>query len=149
MGSVGDRYDNAMCESFFATLECELLARERFAYHTEGHQAVFAFLEGWYNLDRRQSSLQYLSPYGFELRHAHQTSAPNTTEGQNRRESGAPPLNPGRRGDQRGRTSSPQPLNCPPKRGRSTGSGLRRRRRKRAASPEAEIGLGSPPKSFS
>lgn len=47
MGSVGDCYDNAMCESFFATLECELLDRERFATRAEARMAVFSFLEGW------------------------------------------------------------------------------------------------------
>ena len=46
MGSVGDAYDNAMCESFFATLECELLARRRFASQAEARMAVFSFMEG-------------------------------------------------------------------------------------------------------
>src|SRR3712207_5076661 len=46
MGSVGDAYDNAMCESFFATLECELLDRRRFASHAEAKMAVFSFIEG-------------------------------------------------------------------------------------------------------
>jgi putative transposase len=49
MGSVGDAYDNAMCESFFATLECELLARRRFASQAEARIAIFSFVEGWYN----------------------------------------------------------------------------------------------------
>ena len=49
MGSVGDAYDNAMCESFFATLECELLDRCRFKTQTEARTAVFAFIEGFYN----------------------------------------------------------------------------------------------------
>ena len=49
MGSVGDAYDNAMCESFFATLECELLERCRFKTQTEARSAVFAFIEGFYN----------------------------------------------------------------------------------------------------
>ena len=47
MGSVGDAYDNAMCESFFATLECELLARRRFGSQAEARMAVFRFIEGW------------------------------------------------------------------------------------------------------
>ena len=46
MGSVGDAYDNAMAESFFATLECELLDRRRFATPTQARIAVFDFLEG-------------------------------------------------------------------------------------------------------
>jgi putative transposase len=47
MGSVGDCYDNAMCESFFATLECELLDRRRFKTQREAALEVFDFIEGW------------------------------------------------------------------------------------------------------
>lgn len=47
MGSVGDCYDNALCESFFATLECELIDREPMTNRTEARRAVFAFIEGW------------------------------------------------------------------------------------------------------
>jgi len=68
MGSVGDCYDNAMCESFFATLECELLERTRFRTQAEARMAVFEFIEGWYNPRRRHSSLAYLSPVAFERR---------------------------------------------------------------------------------
>jgi putative transposase len=66
MGSVGDCFDNALCESFFATLECELLDRRRFHSQIEARMAVFDFLEGWYNLHRRHSALGYLSPADFE-----------------------------------------------------------------------------------
>jgi putative transposase len=66
MGSVGDAYDNAMCESFFATLECELLARRRFGSQAEARMAVFRFIEGWYNPARRHSGLGYLSPIAYE-----------------------------------------------------------------------------------
>ncbi|CAM4397854.1 IS3 family transposase [Myxococcus xanthus] len=69
MGSVGDAYDNAMCESFFATLECELLARRRFTSHAEARMAVFRFIEGWYNPLRRHSALDYESPAGYEKKH--------------------------------------------------------------------------------
>ncbi len=69
MGSVGDAYDNAMCESFFATLECELLDRCRFKTEIEARNAVFAFVEGFYNPRRRHSSLNYLSPIPYERRH--------------------------------------------------------------------------------
>ena len=62
MGSVGDAYDNAMAESFFATLECELLDRRRFKTQAEARMAVFDFIEGFYNPRRRHSSLGYLSP---------------------------------------------------------------------------------------
>jgi putative transposase len=68
MGSVGDAYDNAMCESFFATLECELLARRRFGSQAEARMALFSFIEGWYNPRRRHSGLGYLSPLEFERR---------------------------------------------------------------------------------
>jgi len=68
MGSVGDCYDNAMCESFFATLECELLDRIRFADQKDAELAVFDFIEGFYNTRRRHSALGYLSPVAFERR---------------------------------------------------------------------------------
>ena len=70
MGSVGDAYDNALCESFFATLECELLARRRFGSQAEARMALFSFIEGWYNPRRRHSGLGYLSPIEFERRTA-------------------------------------------------------------------------------
>ena len=66
MGSVGDAYDNALCESFFATLECELLDRHRFRTQVEARLAVFDFIEGWYNPRRRHSALEYRSPMTFE-----------------------------------------------------------------------------------
>ncbi len=66
MGSVGDCYDNAMCESFFATLECELIDRSNFRDHSEARAAIFDFIEGWYNPHRRHSSLDYYSPVNFE-----------------------------------------------------------------------------------
>ncbi len=69
MGSVGDCYDNALCESFFATLECELLERERFRNPGEAKPAVFEFIEGWYNPHRRHSALDYDSPITYERRH--------------------------------------------------------------------------------
>lgn len=66
MGSVGDCYDNAMCESFFATLECELLERTRFRNQVEARMAIFEFIEGWYNPHRRHSALDYRSPVDYE-----------------------------------------------------------------------------------
>jgi len=66
MGSVGDAYDNAMAESFFATLECELLDRQRFQTQVEARRAVCEWIESWYNPARRHSSLGYLSPNEFE-----------------------------------------------------------------------------------
>lgn len=68
MGSVGDCYDNALAESFFATLECELIARSRWRTHTEARMAVFDYIEGFYNPRRRHSALGYLSPAAYERR---------------------------------------------------------------------------------
>jgi len=76
MGSVGDAYDNAMAESFFATLECELLDRRRFKTQAEARMAVFEFIEGFYNPRRRHSSLGYLSPVDYERRHEQQAVDP-------------------------------------------------------------------------
>jgi putative transposase len=73
MGSVGDCFDNAMCESFFATLECELLNRRSFKTQAEARIAVFDFIEGWYNPHRRHSALDYLSPINYERSHLHET----------------------------------------------------------------------------
>ena len=66
VGTVGDCYDNAMAESFFATLECELLERGPFPTHPEAKSALFCFIEGYYNRRRRHSALGYLSPIDFE-----------------------------------------------------------------------------------
>lgn len=66
MGSVGDAYDNAMCESFFATLECELMERRRFGSQAEARMACFSFIEGWYNPVRLHSALGYRSPMAYE-----------------------------------------------------------------------------------
>jgi putative transposase len=77
MGSVGDCFDNAMCESFFATLECELLDRCRFKTQIEARMAVFDFIEGWYNPHRRHSALDYLSPINYER--IQQTESPTAS----------------------------------------------------------------------
>jgi putative transposase len=75
MGSSGDAYDNAMAESFFATLEKELLDRRRFRSHAEARMAIFEFIEGWYNPHRRHSGLGQLSPVNFERRILAQNAA--------------------------------------------------------------------------
>lgn len=67
MGSVGDAYDAAMCESLFATLDWELLDCRRLKNPIEARMAVPDFIEGWYNPHRRHSSLDYLSPMNYEL----------------------------------------------------------------------------------
>jgi putative transposase len=69
MGSVGDCYDNAMCESFFATLECELLNRRSFRTIEEAKLGVFDYIEGWYNTRRRHSGIEYRSPMEYERLH--------------------------------------------------------------------------------
>jgi putative transposase len=66
MGSVGDAYDNAMAESFFSTLEAELLSRRRFVSQAEARMACFSYIEGWYNPVRLHSGLGYRSPMTYE-----------------------------------------------------------------------------------
>ena len=68
MGSRGDCFDNATAESFFATLECELLARHRFPTRNAARLALFDYIEGFYNTHRRHSALGYLSPAAYERR---------------------------------------------------------------------------------
>lgn len=72
MGSIGDCFDNAMAESFFASVECELLDRHHFKTQAEAKMAVFEYIEGFYNPHHLHSSLGYLSPINFERRHAAQ-----------------------------------------------------------------------------
>jgi putative transposase len=68
MGSVGDCYDNAMAEAFFATLECELIDRHVWVRREEARRAIFDYIEGFYNPRRRHSALGYLSPAEYERR---------------------------------------------------------------------------------
>jgi putative transposase len=69
MGTVGDAYDNAMAESFFASLECELIDRRSFRSKTDARMALFTWIEGWYNPRRRHSALDYQSPINYERQH--------------------------------------------------------------------------------
>jgi transposase InsO family protein len=80
MGSVGDCFDNAMCEAFFATLECELLARSHFATHEQARREIFHFLEAWYNPLRLHSGLGYRSPIIYEQLHAAQSPTSSACE---------------------------------------------------------------------
>lgn len=66
MSAKGDCYDNAVAESFFATLEHELLSVERFATHADAKRALFEFIEVWYNRQRRHTSLGSVSPARYE-----------------------------------------------------------------------------------
>ena len=74
MGSVGDAYDNAMAESFFSTLECELMSRRSFASPAEARTACFTYIESFYNQTRLHSGLGYRSPVYYEKRY-HQSQA--------------------------------------------------------------------------
>ena len=85
MGTVGDAYDNAMAESFFATLECELIDRKSWQTKTEARLALFSYIEGWYNPRRRHSGIGQMSPAKFEAAHAPERSTPPS-----RREHGLP-----------------------------------------------------------
>ena len=69
-----------MAESFFATLECELLDRSRFKTHAQARNAVFDFIEGFYNPQRRHSSLGYVSPVAFERKHAACAASPDARD---------------------------------------------------------------------
>lgn len=78
MGSVGDAYDNAMAESFFASLECELIDRRSFHSKAEARLALFTYIEGWYNPRRRHSGLGRVSPINFERSHLDRKSLATT-----------------------------------------------------------------------
>ena len=77
MGSAGDCYDNAMCESFFATLECELLDRHSFPSQAKARLAIFDFIEGWYNPHRRHKALGQMSPVNYERRYRPHSFVPS------------------------------------------------------------------------
>ena len=69
MGSTGDAYDNALAESFFASLETELIDRSSWRTRADARLAVFDYIEGFYNPTRRHSSLGQISPAEFERRY--------------------------------------------------------------------------------
>ena len=79
MGSIGDAYDNALCQSFCATLECELLERRRFAAQVEARMACFRFIEGFYNPTRRHSPSGIARPFATNRR-CKQTDSPPAPE---------------------------------------------------------------------
>lgn len=83
MGSAGDCYDNAMMESFFSSLEAEVLDRNRFRTREEARRAIFSWMAGWYNTRRRHSGVGYLSPQEFErrfARHRRRSSAASASD---------------------------------------------------------------------
>jgi transposase InsO family protein len=75
VGRKGQCWDNAVAESFFATIKTELLNRQPWPTKTAAHQAIFSYIEGWYNTRRRHSSLGYLSPAAYEAT-THPATAP-------------------------------------------------------------------------
>ena len=79
MGTVGDAYDNAMAESFFASLECELIDRRSWKSFAEARMAVFTWIEGWYNPRRRHRGLGQKSPINFEKDLYHQATVATPT----------------------------------------------------------------------
>ena len=66
MSRKGDCWDNAVAESFFATLSMELRARHRWRTRADARQAIFRYIETWYNPRRRHSTLGYVSPAEYE-----------------------------------------------------------------------------------
>ena len=82
MGSVGDEYDNAMAESFFASLECELIDRRSWKSFAEARMATFTWIEGWYNPRRRHKGLGQKSRINFEkeLQHKANATMPSAAE---------------------------------------------------------------------
>ena len=66
MSRVGECWDNAVAESFFATLEWELIGRSRWGTKADARRAIFHYIEAWYNPRRRHSTLGYLSPVQYE-----------------------------------------------------------------------------------
>jgi putative transposase len=69
-----------MAESFFATLECELIDRRSWPTKAEARLALFTWIEAWYNPRRRHSALDYDSPIDFEARHGRQARQRQTIE---------------------------------------------------------------------
>jgi putative transposase len=76
IGSVGDCYDNAVCETFHATLKKEKIYRQSDPTRAAARTAVFEYIEGWYNPRRRHSTLGYLSPIEFERHYTELTQLP-------------------------------------------------------------------------
>ncbi len=77
MGSTGDSYDNALMENFWSTLKIELVYRTSWRTRDEVENAIFAYIDGWYNTRRLQKDLGYLSPAEYERRHHSALSCPS------------------------------------------------------------------------
>jgi putative transposase len=100
MGSIGDPWDNAVAETFFASLKNELLRRERFPTREQARMRIFWYVECFYNTRRRHSSLGYQSPADYEQHHLQQ-AIPAETIGVNRSGS-TPRTGPARAASRRG-----------------------------------------------
>ena len=66
MSRKGNCWDNAVAESFFATLELELIVRSDWRTRDDARRAIFRYIEAWYNRERRHSTLGYVSPAQYE-----------------------------------------------------------------------------------
>ena len=75
MSRSGDCYDNALAESFFATLKTELIERQPWPTRRAAQQAIFEWIEVFYNRQRRHSALDYRTPVGFELQREAEVTA--------------------------------------------------------------------------
>lgn len=75
MGSIGDCFDNAMAESFFGTLQVELLDTRRWETRQQLANAIFEWIEAWYNPRRRHTAIGMLSPNDYEARHSRSAAA--------------------------------------------------------------------------
>ena len=75
MGSIGDCYDNAVCESFHSTLKRECIKRRSWPARNELRTATFEYIEGFYNTRRRHSTLAYYSPAHYEAAYYSQQPA--------------------------------------------------------------------------
>jgi transposase InsO family protein len=79
MGSVGDSYDNALMENFWSTLKIELVYRTSWRTRDEAENAIFEYIDGWYNTRRIQKELGYLSPDEYETAWPAQIEPDNLT----------------------------------------------------------------------
>jgi transposase InsO family protein len=74
VGRKGQCWDNAVAESFFATIKAEMLDQRAWPTKAVAHKAIFEYIEGWHNTRRLHSSLGYLSPAAYEATQAPATS---------------------------------------------------------------------------
>ena len=88
MGSKGDAYDNAVAESFFATMKKELVHRQSWPSRRDLSSAVFDYIEAFYNRQRRHSTLGYLSPEEYERGTITTTNNDLATKAHNRPQNG-------------------------------------------------------------